>query len=76
MAKFVLYKDVARQFRWRFKSANGQIIADSGEGYVLKSGALAGISFVKKYSPDADVEDKTAPTSHEFSEALKRILGR
>lgn len=28
-----LYRDKAGEFRWRRKAGNGEIVADSGEGY-------------------------------------------
>ena len=59
MAKFILYKDDAREFRWRFKASNGKIIADSGEGYINKQDAVNGISFIRKYAAGADFEDLT-----------------
>jgi uncharacterized protein YegP (UPF0339 family) len=31
--KFTLYADAAGEFRWNLKAANGEIIADSNEGY-------------------------------------------
>lgn len=43
-----LYKDAAGEHRWRCKSSNGQIVADSGEGYTTKDGARkAAHNFVK-----------------------------
>jgi uncharacterized protein YegP (UPF0339 family) len=38
-----VYKDVAGQWRWRRKAANGDIVADSAEGYRKKQDALAQI---------------------------------
>lgn len=38
--KFHLYRDTAQEWRWKLKAANGQIIADSGEGYKRKSDCL------------------------------------
>lgn len=35
-AHFHLYKDRSRQWRWRLQAANGQIVADSAEGYTRK----------------------------------------
>ncbi len=35
--------------------SNGNIIADSGEGYTSKQGAKRGIESVKKSAPDAPV---------------------
>ena len=45
---FHVYKDNAGEWRWHLKSANGQIIADSGEGYVNKQDCLNGINLVKE----------------------------
>ncbi|MDO8487015.1 MAG: DUF1508 domain-containing protein [Candidatus Curtissbacteria bacterium] len=60
MAVFKIYKDVQGYYRWRFRAANNKIIADSGEGYVKWQDAKAGIDFIKKYAPDAEVKDLTA----------------
>ena len=60
MATFVVYKDNAKQYRWRMKASNGLIVADSSEGYVNKSDCLAGIDIVKKEAPNAKIEDTTA----------------
>lgn len=56
--KYELYSDRAGEYRWRLKADNGQVIADSGEGYVNKSDAKHGIDLVKQ-SSSADVEDLT-----------------
>ena len=45
---FQLYKDPANQWRWRLKTANHKIIADSAESYWNKSDAIAGIDLVKQ----------------------------
>lgn len=57
MAEFILYRDASRGFRWRFKAANGQIIADSGESYVAKQGAIDGINFVKQHAASSNIVD-------------------
>lgn len=36
---FHIYQDKKGLWRWRFKSANGKIMADSGEGYHSKGNA-------------------------------------
>lgn len=56
-AKFEVYKDKSGEYRWRLKSANGQVIATGGEGYENKSGAENGIAAVKRDAPGAPVED-------------------
>lgn len=59
MARFVLYRDQARQYRWRFIASNGRIVADSAEAYVNKADAEHGIDLVKTEAPDAPVDDQT-----------------
>lgn len=54
---FKLYKDAASQWRWRLIAANGRIIADSGEGYVNKSDAVAGIDLVKGTDASTPVKE-------------------
>jgi uncharacterized protein YegP (UPF0339 family) len=34
-----IYEDSAGEFRWRRKAPNGEIIADSGEGYSVRADA-------------------------------------
>jgi len=57
--KFELFKDKAGEYRWRLRHQNGNIIADSGEGYVSKANALNGIESVKKNSVEANINDMT-----------------
>jgi uncharacterized protein len=56
-AKFELYKDAKGEYRWRLKSANGQVIATGGEGYTSKAGAENGIDAVKTDAPGAPVDE-------------------
>jgi uncharacterized protein YegP (UPF0339 family) len=56
-ATFEVYEDKAGQWRWRLEHDNGNIIADSGEGYATKQKAKEGIESVKTNAPDADVVD-------------------
>ena len=58
-AKFEIYKGKIGDFYWRLTQTNGQIIADSGEGYTTKVNAIHGINSVKENAPGAIVEDKT-----------------
>ena len=53
--KYHVYKDANNEWRWRLKAANGNILADSGEGYSAKADCLAGITAVKG-SAGADIE--------------------
>jgi uncharacterized protein YegP (UPF0339 family) len=54
-AKFEVYLDSSNEYRWRLKSANGQVIATGGEGYSSKAGCENGIVAVKKDAPDAPI---------------------
>lgn len=56
-ARFVLYKDTAGKYRWRLKAPNGDIIADSGQGYVTKDDAKNGVALVRSYAPAAELVD-------------------
>ncbi len=58
-ARFELYKGADGEFRWRLRSANGQVIATGGEGYTRKDGAHNGIEAVKRDAPAAAVDDRT-----------------
>lgn len=53
---FEVYEDAAGEWRWRLLAANGNIVADSGEGYTSKQGAKRGIESVKAGAADAAVE--------------------
>ena len=57
--KFQLFEDKAGEFRWRLRANNGEIIADSNEGYVNKRDAMHGIDLVKEVNPKTSVEDLT-----------------
>jgi len=59
-AKFVIYKDKAGEFRWKLMHTNGQMIADSGEGYKAKEGVKNGIKSVMENAPKAVIEHATA----------------
>ncbi len=57
MAKFELYKDDSGDYRWRFISSNGRIIADSGQGYKNKADCRSGIDLIKGEASAARVEE-------------------
>ena len=58
-AKFEIYKDKSGEFRWRLVHINGQVIANSGEGYKSKASITNGIKSVKENASGATVEDTT-----------------
>jgi len=57
-AEFELYEDNAGQWRWRLVHDNGNIIADSGEGYDRKAGARNGLESVMANASGADVVEQ------------------
>ena len=54
-ATFELFADKGGKWRWRLVHDNGNIIADSGEGYATKQKAKQGVESVKNNAPGADV---------------------
>jgi len=56
-AEFEVYEDNAGEYRWRLVHQNGNIIADSGEGYASKSGAEDAVERIREYAPEAHVLD-------------------
>jgi amphi-Trp domain-containing protein len=65
-ATFERYEDNADEWRWRLVHRNGNIIADSSEGYASKQKVTQGLDSVKENAPGAYVVD----TSKEDEEAL------
>lgn len=55
VATFELYEDAAESYRWRLVASNGEIIADSGEGYASKAKAREAIARVRDVAPDAAI---------------------
>jgi len=56
-AAFEIYEDRSEEWRWRLRHRNGNILADSGEGYADRSGAEEGLHSVKRNAPNAAVDD-------------------
>jgi uncharacterized protein YegP (UPF0339 family) len=57
MLKFELYVDEADEWRWRLRHRNGNIMADSGEGYVRKADAKSAIETLREHTADAEIEE-------------------
>lgn len=55
-ATFEIYTDNAGEWRWRLVHRNGNIIADSGEGYASRQKCEQGLKSVKQNAPDAPIE--------------------
>jgi len=50
-AYFLVYLDLSGKWRWRFQSANGQILADSGESFPSRDNALRSIRNLTRLIP-------------------------
>ncbi len=55
---FEVYKDAKGEFRWRLKATNGELIANSGEGYKAKADCLHGIDLIKEGASKATTVEK------------------
>ncbi len=64
-ATFEIYVDRAEQWRWRLVHDNGNIIADSAEGYASKQKAEQGLESVRANAPDAGVVSDADPEGTE-----------
>ena len=45
--KFEIYQDDAKEFRWRLKAGNGEILSTAGQGYKAKADCLKGVERIK-----------------------------
>lgn len=52
---FTIYRDKAGEFRWSLMAKNGNIIADSAEGYKRKASVLKAIERIKTQVPFAEI---------------------
>ncbi len=59
MIQFEIYEDTAGEYCWRLRAANGELIADSGEGYRKKADCHHGIHLIKTQASTAGVKDET-----------------
>lgn len=60
-AKFQMYKDKAGEWRWTLRHQNGNIIADSSEGYSSKGNMKKGMESVRKNAPAAETQELDEP---------------
>ncbi len=56
--RFELYRDAKGAWRWRLRARNGEIVAESGEGYVRREDCEHGIALVRQ-SAEARTVDMT-----------------
>ena len=56
---FQLYRDKKGEYRWRLRSRNSKIIADSGEGYAHKHACEHGIELLRAWDGEVEIfQDK------------------
>ncbi|MCU4740822.1 HVO_2922 family protein [Natronoglomus mannanivorans] len=55
-SRFEVYRDAGDEWRWRLVHWNGNIIADSGEGYTTRQSAVNGLESVRHNAPGATVD--------------------
>jgi uncharacterized protein YegP (UPF0339 family) len=46
--KFEVYQDAAKEYRWRLKAGNGEILATAGQGYKAKADAEHGVERIRE----------------------------
>lgn len=54
---FEVYRDKSEKWRWRLKSLNGNITADSGEGYANKSDCINGIEIIQTVNSKTEIKE-------------------
>lgn len=59
-ATFEIYQDARKEYRWRLKASNGQVVATSGQGYKSRADCRHGVEVVQREAAGARVEEVTA----------------
>ena len=54
-ATFEVYRDREAKWRWRLVHDNGNVLADSGEGYASKQKAKQGLASVRENAAGANI---------------------
>lgn len=64
MAKFEVFQDRAKKWRWRLVAGNGATVATSGESFASKANAIRAARRVKELAATASVpaDPKTVAT--------------
>jgi uncharacterized protein YegP (UPF0339 family) len=55
---FHIYRDDAKEYRWRLRARNGRIIADCGEGYKTRRAMLEAIKLIQLGAGKSEVRQK------------------
>lgn len=64
--RFEIYVDAAKRFRWRLRRPDGEIVADSGEGYATRDACEADLRWIRGNAASAtivslDIEPPSRP---------------
>lgn len=54
-----IYQDESSESRWHLRADNGEILADSGEGYTDKDDLEDAIELLRTQAASAEVDDHT-----------------
>lgn len=54
--RFELYRDHKAEWRWRLRTPNGNVVADSAEGYLHRQDCERGIEIVKQAAAATTVD--------------------
>lgn len=71
-----IYEDESGEFRYRIEAGNGQIVADSGEGYGSEDGAEKAVERIREYAPEANVLDIGAAAFEVFEDRAGEVRWR
>ena len=55
--RFEVYKDKTGTYRWKLLSQNGEAVANGGEAYASKNGAMNAVKKLKDWSKTKDIVD-------------------
>lgn len=61
--RYELYRDYKSEWRWRLRATSGNVLADSGEGYLRRDDCEQGLRLTKD-SGAAPVVDMSAKIAH------------
>jgi uncharacterized protein len=57
--KIQVYKDNSGEWRWRLVAQNGNIVADSGEGYQNRQDAISEVEKIKNSPVELESESES-----------------
>jgi uncharacterized protein YegP (UPF0339 family) len=59
--RFEVYADKSGRFRWRLVRNNGEIVADSGQGYATREALENDLGWIRRNAAAVSVEERTNP---------------